>query len=310
MKKISIITAAVLAFSAVVPMCASADPAADYAPTFYFRPVDAPTDQKTGDLVLFKDEIPEEGRTLKINLYVSDESKQLWWFSPKWKCADSHIKLAEINDPSTSSEPFAYSKALADGSFINDNIGIDVVQDEECNTMGCTFTVKGLSLNPLVPYSENTDDYPMTWFTADVSGDIPFGYYDIYFLTKAEDYDDQRVTEAFLRLDNKDSSKRVPILENLTIRISGNEGDVNGDGIVDSADSSDILTEYAALQTSSASTLSPEAAFAADVDHDRVIDSADATLVLNYYAYAMSTESPVSFLEYAGIKPVETQGEE
>ena len=55
MKKLSVLTAAVLAIAAVVPVTASADPAEDYAPTFYFTSTKGVTDPKTGDNVHMKD---------------------------------------------------------------------------------------------------------------------------------------------------------------------------------------------------------------------------------------------------------------
>ena len=298
MKKLSVLTAAALAIAAVVPVTASADPAEDYAPTFYFTSTNGVTDPKTGDIVLMKDEIPEEGSTLSFNLYVSDESKQLWWFSPKWKCAEPLIKLTDLYDPFGGPEVFAYSGKKADGTLDNEAASVMIAQDDRYNTMGLTVTVAGLSLNPLVPYTEKTDELPLTWFNANVSSEIPCGYYDIYFLTRAEDYADQQFCSSFIRLEDTNSVKRTPIVKNITIRISGTEGDVDADGTIDSTDASMILAEYAEMQTNGESTLDDAKKFAADVDHDRIIDSSDASTVLAYYAYVMSTEKPDTFLNF------------
>ena len=61
-------------------------------------------------------------------------------------------------------------------------------------------------------------------------------------------------------------------------------GDVNSDGIVDSADASEVLMIYAQVSTGGGE-LSEEQKSVADINGDGLVDSADASLILEYYAY-------------------------
>ena len=67
---------------------------------------------------------------------------------------------------------------------------------------------------------------------------------------------------------------------------AGGSGDVNSDGITDSADASDILSAYAALSVGDDAGLDEEQLSAADVNNDGTVDSADASDVLDYYSYS------------------------
>ena len=62
-------------------------------------------------------------------------------------------------------------------------------------------------------------------------------------------------------------------------------GDVNADGFVDSADASDILTEYARTSTGEAPTFKNDLFITADVNYDGSVDSGDASDILSYYVY-------------------------
>ena len=63
-------------------------------------------------------------------------------------------------------------------------------------------------------------------------------------------------------------------------------GDVNGDGIIDAVDASDVLAYYAKVSTGQNGGFSAEQQTAADVDLNGIIDSVDASDILAYYAYA------------------------
>lgn len=71
-----------------------------------------------------------------------------------------------------------------------------------------------------------------------------------------------------------------------TANASSGAGDVNLDGISDSADASDILSAYAALSVGEECGLTEEQLKAADVNEDGTVDSADASDVLDYYSYS------------------------
>ncbi|MBR1591735.1 MAG: dockerin type I repeat-containing protein [Ruminococcus sp.] len=62
-------------------------------------------------------------------------------------------------------------------------------------------------------------------------------------------------------------------------------GDVNGDGTINSTDSSEILRQYINISTGNGITWSAAQIKAADVNADGSIDAADASDLLGYYAY-------------------------
>lgn len=66
-------------------------------------------------------------------------------------------------------------------------------------------------------------------------------------------------------------------------------GDVNGDGAVDAADASMVLSEYAKGSVQQDTEFSDEQKQKADVTGDGVMDAADASAIISYYAYS-STE--------------------
>lgn len=61
-------------------------------------------------------------------------------------------------------------------------------------------------------------------------------------------------------------------------------GDTDLNNMVDAADASNILAEYAALSTGKASNFMNNQRSAADVNSDGVVNSIDASLVLEHYA--------------------------
>jgi len=60
--------------------------------------------------------------------------------------------------------------------------------------------------------------------------------------------------------------------------------DINGDGIVDSRDSTLVLGAWMNISTGQPSGLTPEQENLADANRDGIIDGRDATLVLSYYS--------------------------
>lgn len=69
-------------------------------------------------------------------------------------------------------------------------------------------------------------------------------------------------------------------------------GDVNGDSIIDAADASVILAQYAAVQTGGNSILNHKQLKAADVNNDGIVDSADASKILFYYTLISIGKEP------------------
>ncbi len=74
----------------------------------------------------------------------------------------------------------------------------------------------------------------------------------------------------------------------------GTPGDVNGDGLIDSSDASEVLLEYANVATGHEPVLSK---YVADVNGDGRVDSSDASLILAYYAQ-ISVGGDISFEEF------------
>jgi len=69
-----------------------------------------------------------------------------------------------------------------------------------------------------------------------------------------------------------------------TASASGSPGDINGDGVVDSSDASEVLMLYAQVSTGG-DDVSDETKAIADINGDGLVDSSDASLILEYYAY-------------------------
>jgi hypothetical protein len=82
-------------------------------------------------------------------------------------------------------------------------------------------------------------------------------------------------------------------------------GDINGDGIVDSADACSALAAYACTSSGKDSPLFTYQESAADLNGDRQVDAVDASLILSYYAWvSVSDETAImtDFLEKNGFK--------
>ncbi|MBE6861452.1 MAG: hypothetical protein E7497_00935 [Ruminococcus sp.] len=62
-------------------------------------------------------------------------------------------------------------------------------------------------------------------------------------------------------------------------------GDIDGDGVINSSDASNVLTAYALIATGGDSPFTDEQMKAADVNNDGAVDSSDASSILAYYAY-------------------------
>lgn len=69
-------------------------------------------------------------------------------------------------------------------------------------------------------------------------------------------------------------------------------GDVNGDGVVNASDASEVLSIYAQMSSGVKVELSSEEFECADVNGDDVINSSDASGILNYYAMLSTGREP------------------
>ena len=78
---------------------------------------------------------------------------------------------------------------------------------------------------------------------------------------------------------------------------AGKAGDISGDGLVDSADASLILDDYAKASTSGTHLLTADQLKLSDVNGDGMTDSTDASAILDYYSYT-STGGTKTITEY------------
>lgn len=83
----------------------------------------------------------------------------------------------------------------------------------------------------------------------------------------------------------------IPI-HDYKITYYGGLGDFNGDGKVNAADASQILSHYAKISTGKTDKISDEAKKASDVNRDGKINSVDSSFVLSYYAMNATGQSP------------------
>jgi len=290
MKKIpALMTALVMSLSAVTPFSAMADPEEGYLPIMYLSVEDNDKISvlPNGTVYINNEDLTGDD-SIRVNIYVQDESKSCWNVAPKVKCADGNIKF---NEEAVESETTAYD---SQHEFISS-------VDTEYNTVNMTFKTPMFPAGTkLEVTSENTDDYPIAYFNADVNSEIPAGNYRIYFLTEPEDDPDQRLTQISFRYDNGDSATFTPEVRDQKIVVSDRPlGDVNKDGLIDAIDATLVLAEYALLSTGDESTFDVAQANSANINTDDYIDAVDATHILSYYAY-LSTSGEEGRLDFAG----------
>lgn len=268
---------------------------ADYTPTLYFTPR-AETDSD-GTLVISREQLAD-GLTITTDVFIDDQSKTCWSVDPKWKSPTSFIKLDNVIDPQVPYIPYAYAEEK-DGELGKIRHYTACGKDEKLNTMffTCDLGTTYKDYSPLTPYGENTTDYALTSFDMIFNRDIPYGEYDVYFLTQSEDYADQRYSTISMRTGEASVTK-VPNVKNLHIKITGaNKGDVNNDGLIDANDASLILSAYSLSSTGADSGLNDDETFAGDVDSNGIVDSNDASAVLAYYSYS-ATGGEMSLEDY------------
>lgn len=268
---------------------------ADYIPTLYFTP-HAETDSD-GTIVISREELAN-GLTITTDVFIDDQSKTCWSVDPKWKCPTSFIKLDNVIDPQVPYIPYAYAEEK-NGELATLRHYTACGKDEKLNTMffTCDLGTTYKDYSPLTPYGENTTDYALTSFDMIFNRNIPYGEYDVYFLTQAEDYDDQRYSNVSMRT-GEESLTTVPDVRNLHIKITGaNKGDINNNGLIDANDASLALAAYSLSSTGMGHGLSDDEFFAGDIDSNGIVNSDDASNILAYYSYA-ATGGEMSITDY------------
>lgn len=79
-----------------------------------------------------------------------------------------------------------------------------------------------------------------------------------------------------------------------------NYGDVNSDGVVDSADATLILEEYALTSTGGSSMFNANQTLCGDIDKSGAVNSSDASRVLEYYGYASTGGTDIPMFYFFG----------
>lgn len=295
MKKLSaLLTALTLSMTAVTSFTAYADPEEGYLPIMYLSVEDNEkiTILPDGTVYINKNDLTGDD-SIRVNVYVQDESKSCWNVAPKVKCADGNIKFNELPvDPKEVGETSAYNPSL---------YGFWGTVDKEYNTVNMTINVSYKVARKLELAGENTDDYPVAYFDADINSEIPAGIYRIYFLTEPEDDPDQRTSVISFRYDNEESGTFTPEVRDQKIIVSDRMfGDVDGDGKINAVDASLISIEYASLSSIDAiSTFTVEQTNAANVNLDNFVDAKDASAIQCYYAYLSTDHDLENELDFA-----------
>ncbi len=308
MTKLSV---ALLTASMAVPCLANAES----VPTFYFSARESSDFQTDSDgtIVINREALSKNGGlTLTTDVFFQTDGleQNFWYVSPKWKCPTSNITLTNLVDPMDYDNPipFAFSETDENGNIINSSPSTLFSTDTELNTMAFTCR-KDVKLNQgeaqndpnptLKPYGEKSDDYALTTFDMVFNRNIPYGEYEIYFLTEPVDYADQRVCEVHTR-----TSGKVETIETkkLKIKITGaNLGDINNDGLIDAVDASIALIAYSASSVGENHGLTDEQFTAADINGNKIVNSNDASNILAYYSYISTVsadEEILSMIQY------------
>ena len=74
-------------------------------------------------------------------------------------------------------------------------------------------------------------------------------------------------------------------------------GDVNGDGITDAVDASNVLRYYALISTEQDGEFTDNQKSVADVNNDGEINAVDSSNILAYYAYASTSDGTIKTME-------------
>lgn len=296
MKKfMTLISAAVVSMAMAMPFTASAK----YNPTVSFVPQYETDENNT--ITLSRSDIAN-GLTIPTYIYIKDDSNLTFSVDLKFKTTDSNISIENILNPQDPLVEYAYAEKDDNGEITQKRIVITYGKAKSSLYSYFTCSIANLApdRSPLVPYGENSEDYPLTSFDIEISPDTPAGEYQVYFVTEIEDNIEYSHVSKIGMRDGEEIEP--PVAENITIVILDDTsitlGDVNSDGFINSADASIILADYTNMATGLESSLTEAEFTAADVNKNGIVDSIDASNILSYYSYLATTNDPVTFEEF------------
>ncbi len=297
-KLISAAVSIIMTASMAAPLISSAEGPESL---FYFTPKESPdiTIESDGTIVVTRDTLLENGGlTISADVFFQDESLSCWFVNPRWKSNTSFITLDNVLNPipagSETIKPFAYAQTDEEGNLLTGMKTKYGTMASISSSNVAIFTCSAQQMYEyltLEPYGEKSDDYPLTSFDMVFDKFIPYGEYEINFVSEANSSEGAQTSTAGFRTDNG-SVMNEPNMKNMKIRVTGyNLGDVNNDGAIEPMDSSLALSAYARKSTGGEYEFTTEEFLAADVVADNVLMPDDASMILSYYAY-ISTLAP------------------
>ena len=246
MKKfLSSVSAVILTAISAIPMFSNAE---DNIPLFYMKPeaCENVVFEEDGTIVISR-ETAAKGITLKAGVYIQDETELVWNAAPKWKCANRAISLEKAYNPIPLDDspllPYAYAETDSAGNIVRGTNTADLFINRNYNVISYTCRHATTNGTAFKNYGDTSDEYPLITFDMVIDKNVPYGEYDVYFLTEPEDDEEQQVSSVALKING--STIYTPRTEGLKIRVEGsNLGDINNDGLIDSSDASEALIEY------------------------------------------------------------------
>lgn len=315
-KSLSMLSAAVLAASCLSSTVAFAEGSADgtAAPVYFYmkmRPNDAIETDEYGTLYV-KNPL-EDSLTLTVDIYFKDSMKSAWSVSPKWNIAEisyenerystEDITISKVYNPLEDGNlaEYAYAEKDSNGNLTISRAEYDFSVNKKYGSQN--FTVRSNDGKALVPYGDETDDYPLISFDITIDSKAG-GNYELFF-TDDEDNSTRCAMDASQNHMIYKFPDCPPDISGLNICVPKkntgslaeyNFGDINLDDVVDASDASLALVEYAATATGKESTLDEIPKINGDVNFDTVIDASDASDILRYYAYTSTTSGELKSL--------------
>lgn len=298
-KLISAAMAVIMTASLAAPLISSAEGPESL---FYFTPKESSdiTIESDGTVVVTRDALKKNGGlTVSADVFFQDESLSCWFVNPRWKSNSDFITLANVANPipttNTTILPYAYAETDEEGNLVTAFKTKYGTMASISSKNVAIFTCSAQQMYEyltLEPYGEKSDDYPLTSFDMEFDKNIPYGEYEISFVSEADAAEGEQTSVAGFRTDNG-SVMNEPNMRNMKIRVTGyNLGDVDNDGSITPRDASLTLTAYARKSTGEEYGLTTEEFLAANViDTDDVIMPDDASGILSYYSY-LSTLTP------------------